>query len=64
METFIEIQDDFTGSVPDGYELVVVEQGRAKKGDYSKAIVLYGFDEIGIFDSNFDKPTHGFLLTT
>lgn len=45
----------FTGSIPTNSELVVFE-----KNNPNSALVLYGFDEIGMFDSEFKQPTYGF----
>ena len=52
--TIIDI-NTFTGSIPTGQELVVFE-----KGNPSSALVLYGFDEVGMFDAQFENPTYGF----
>jgi len=41
--------------IPPGEDLVVFEAG-----DTESALVLYGFDEIGMFDSDFKNPTYGF----
>ena len=51
----IENINTFTGMIPPGEDLVVFE-----KGDTESALVLYGFDEIGMFDSDFKNPTYGF----
>ena len=51
----IENINTFTGTIPMGEDLVVFE-----KGDPESALVLYGFDEIGMFDSDFKNPTYGF----
>ena len=51
----IENIDTFTGMIPPGEDLVVFEAG-----DTESALVLYGFDEIGMFDSDFKNPTYGF----
>jgi hypothetical protein len=45
------------GTIPDGYELIVHE----KNGNVNDGFVLYGFDEIGMFDSEFDCPTYSFV---
>jgi len=45
----------FTGSIPTGHDLVVFE-----KNNPSSALVLYGFDEVGMFDLQFKNPTYGF----
>jgi len=44
--------------IPTGHDLVVLE-----KGDPDSALVLYGFDEVGIFDSQFTNPVYGFAPT-
>jgi len=51
----IENINTFAGTIPVGENLVVFE-----KGDPESALVLYGFDEIGMFDSDFSNPTYGF----
>ena len=51
----IENINAFVGTIPVGEDLVVFE-----KGDPESALVLYGFDEIGMFDSDFTNPTYGF----
>lgn len=52
----IENIAEFVGRIPEGHELVVFE-----KGDESTAMSLFGFDEIGSFDSMFQCPQYGFL---
>lgn len=47
----------FQGSIPAGYDLVVMEEN----GNPDDAAVLYGFDEIGLYDSMFRKPVYAFL---
>ena len=49
----------FKGIVPTGYDLVVYE----KEGDPLNGMVLYGFDEVGDFDSYYIEPTYCFLGT-
>ena len=51
----IENIDTFRGTIPPGEDLVVFEAGNTES-----ALVLYGFDEIGMFDSDFKNPTYGF----
>ena len=46
----------FKGAIPSGHDLVVFE-----KGFIDSAITLYGFDEVGMFDSDFTNPVYGFL---
>ena len=43
--------NEFVGSIPAGHEMVVFE-----KGDTSTAMTLFGFDEIGMFDHEFNNP--------
>ena len=38
-------------------ELVVAEKGN----ELQSAIVLYGWDEVGLFDHEFKNPVYGFL---
>ena len=52
--TIIDI-NTFSGAIPTGKDLVVFE-----KGNPNSALVLYGFDEVGMFDSEFKNPTYGF----
>jgi hypothetical protein len=52
----IENINEFVGRVPAGHELVVME-----KGDATTAMTLFGFDEIGIFDHEFENPQYGFI---
>ena len=54
----IDVQT-FRGRIPEGDDLVVYERG----GDPLDGLVLYGFDEIGLFDSHFRKPEYCFLTT-
>ena len=46
----------YPGGIPAGSDLVVCEDG-----DIDSALTLHGFDEIGMFDSEFKNPVHGFL---
>ena len=48
--------NEFVGSIPAGHEMVVFE-----KGDTSTAMTLFGFDEIGMFDHEFNNPQYGFI---
>lgn len=47
----------FKGTIPDGYELVVHE----KDGNVKDGFVLYGFDEVGMFDSDVNNPIYSFV---
>ena len=56
--TFVEIDvNTYNGNVPMGTDLVVAESGDVEE----TALVLYGFDEIGMFDDEFNNPVYGFL---
>ena len=50
----------FKGSVPEGYDLVVVDRDDT---EFIDATVLYGFDEIYKFDHAYKNPIYGFLKT-
>ena len=55
---FTEIDvNTYSGNVPTGTDLVVAESGDVEE----TALVLYGFDEIGMFDDEFNNPVYGFL---
>ena len=55
--TFTEIDvNTYSGNTPTGTDLVVAESGDVEE----TALVLYGFDEIGMFD-DFNNPVYGFL---
>ena len=58
MENIIKIKDihKFTGEIPVGMDLVVYEKGYLPDDGY----VLYGFDEVGMFDDVFHQPTYCF----
>ena len=47
----------------EGFDLVVVEKEDIDNGTFKSALILYGFDEIGIFDSEFNNPIYGYLST-
>lgn len=51
----IENIKEFEGMVPSGFDLVEFEQGT----DPADGLVLYGFDEVGMF--GFKNPRHAFL---
>ena len=55
--------ETFEGNIPMGYDLVIFEE---KESDLimnpkSTARILYGFNEVGLYDSEFTNPTYGFL---
>jgi hypothetical protein len=52
--------DSWDGPFPLGHDLVIHERG----GDPDDGYVLYGFDEVGLFDHEFNKPTYSFIPTT
>ena len=56
--TFTEIDvNTYSGIIPTDTDLVVAESGDVEE----TALVLYGFDEIGMFDDEFNNPVYGFL---
>jgi hypothetical protein len=58
---FIEINDRFEGSIPSGYDLVMVERTDVTNGTFDSATVLLGFDEIDWSNNDFFVPVVGFL---
>lgn len=60
-KTFIDIDiDNWEEDFPEGHDLVVHERGT----DPEDGLVLYGFDEIGLFDHAFKKPAYSFVPNT
>ena len=53
----VEIGPGPIARIPDSHELVVFEKG----GDPMDGYVLYGFDEIGMFEAEFDVPAYAFV---
>lgn len=59
---FTEIDETFEGTVPEGADLVVVERSNVTDKSFNSAMILYGFDEMGIFTNEmFVSPVYGFL---
>ena len=57
-QTFKKINiNTYKGIIPYDMDLVIAEKGNEIK----TAIVLYGFDEVGLFDHNFKNPVYGFM---
>mgnify|MGYP006079464033 CR=1 FL=1 len=50
---------EYTGGIPVGYDLVEYEAGT---DPYQEGLVLYGFDEVGMFE--FNCPQHAFVNMT
>ena len=65
---FIEIThnefNDRHDTIPTGYDLVVVEQSDIDNKTFDSAMVLYGYDEIGLYDNDFNNPVCGYLSIT
>ena len=60
--SFIPMSDDFQGTIPNGYDLVAVEQSDVDNETFESAVVLYGFDEISSLASFYiTTPVLGFL---
>ena len=49
------------GMIPVGSELAVIDRKYLMKDDLDQALILYGWDEVGMFDHEFDLPTYGFV---
>jgi hypothetical protein len=47
--------------IPSGSELAVIDRKDLMKDDLDQALILYGWDEVGLFDHEFDLPTYGFI---
>jgi hypothetical protein len=45
------------GIIPEGHDLVIYEKGE----NPMDGLVLLGFDEIGMFDHNFNNPAYAFM---
>jgi hypothetical protein len=61
---FTEIDNTFEGTIPEGSELVVVERSDVENKSFESAMVLYGFDEVGMFTNTtmmIVNPVYGFL---
>jgi len=61
---FKEIDMNYVGSIPNGTDLVVVERTDVNNGTFESALVLYGFDEVGMFTETTMRivnPVYGFL---
>tara|TARA_B100000902_G_C27072263_1_gene794643 strand:- start:508 stop:708 length:201 start_codon:yes stop_codon:yes gene_type:complete len=60
--TFQEIDViNFEGNIPNGSELAIIGKKDLMKDDLDQAIILYGWDEVGMYDHEFDLPTYGFV---
>ena len=49
--------DSYVGTIPTGFDLTVYEQGTPPED----GMVCYGFDEVGMFDSEFQTPVYAFV---
>jgi hypothetical protein len=58
---FTEINKNYTGGIPIGADLVILNRKDMESNNFDDALVLYGFDEMGMFDSEFSDPVYGFL---
>ena len=55
--TLIEDINTFVGSIPGNADLVVYERGTDPADGYT----LYGFDEVGMFESELKDPAYCFV---
>ena len=58
--TEINLSND-NGMIPVGSELAVIDRKDLMKEDLDQAMILYGWDEVGLFDFEFDLPVYGFI---
>ena len=49
--------DTYEGTIPTGFDLTVFEQGTPPED----GMVCYGFDEVCMFDSEFQTPVYAFV---
>ena len=47
--------------IPNGQHLAVIERSDFYKDDDDQAFILYGWDEVGLFDSDFKDPIYVFI---
>lgn len=47
--------------IPNGQHLAVIERSDFYKDDDDQALILYGWDEVGIFESDFKDPIYVFI---
>lgn len=47
--------------IPNGQNLAVIERRDFHKDDCDQAFILYGWDEVGIFDSDYKDPIYVFI---
>ena len=47
--------------IQNGQYLAVIERSDFYKDDYDQALILYGWDEVGMFDSEFKDPIYVFI---
>lgn len=52
--------ESWTGTIPPNHDLVIHE----RDGDPDDGYVLYGFDEVGLFDHEFNNPVYSILEGT
>lgn len=45
------------GNIPNGYDLVITEAS----SPVESAMILYGFDEWGLYDADFENPVYGWM---
>ena len=56
----INLRDE-NGMIPVGSELAVIDRKDLMQDDLDQALVLYGWDEVGMFDHEFSLPVYGFI---
>jgi len=58
---FTRINNDYVGDIPNNSDLVVLNRTDFIESNFDNAIVLHGFDEIGMVGSDVIDPVYGFL---
>jgi hypothetical protein len=57
--TEINLKDE--NIIPQGQYLAVIERSDFYKDDCDQALILYGWDEVGAFNSEFKDPIYVFI---
>lgn len=57
--------EKYQGEIPSGFDLVAFEKGEDEwlgtDASGPLQIVLYGWDEVGLFDNEFESPAYAFV---
>jgi len=58
---FTQIDNNYVGDIPNNSDLVVLNRTDFIESNFDNAIVLHGFDEVGMVGSDVVDPIYGFL---